>query len=113
MCEAPACPAEALDRPFYPAGLQWGGIRRGSVEGIPGLSAAQQQDRPIGRNFPRGNWAPPAPRQAPVPLPGWRLKWLVDNKDPLCSSWDSLQCFAAAWMGGESGGEKGYIDAYS
>ena len=75
MCEAPACPAEALDRPFYPARLQRGGIRRGNSEGIPGLSAAQQQDRPIGRNFPQGNWAPPAP-------PQYVLKGSVSDHEP-------------------------------
>ena len=32
------------------------------------------------------------------------LKWRT-NKDLLCSTWNSAQCYGAAWMGGESGGE--------
>ena len=32
------------------------------------------------------------------------LKWITD-KDLLYSTWNSAQCYAAAWMGGESGGE--------
>ena len=29
----------------------------------------------------------------------------VTNKDLLCSTWNSAQCYVAAWMGGEFGGE--------
>ena len=29
----------------------------------------------------------------------------ITNKDRLCSAWDSDQCYVAAWMGGEFGGE--------
>ena len=32
------------------------------------------------------------------------LKWIT-NKDLLCSTGDSVQCYVAAWMGGEFGGE--------
>ena len=32
------------------------------------------------------------------------LKWRT-NKDLLCSTWNSAQCYGAAWMGGEFGGE--------
>ena len=32
------------------------------------------------------------------------LKWRT-NKDLLCSTGDSAQCYGAAWMGGEFGGE--------
>ena len=32
------------------------------------------------------------------------LKWIT-NKDLLCSTWNSAQCYAAAWMGPEFGGE--------
>ena len=32
------------------------------------------------------------------------LKWIT-NKDPLYSTWNSAQCYVAAWMGGELGGE--------
>ena len=32
------------------------------------------------------------------------LKW-VTNKDLLRSTWNSAQCYVAAWMGGEFGGE--------
>ena len=32
------------------------------------------------------------------------LKWITD-KDLLYSIWDSAQCYVAAWMGGEFGGE--------
>ena len=32
------------------------------------------------------------------------LKW-VTNKDLLYSTWTSAQCYVAAWMGGEFGGE--------
>ena len=37
------------------------------------------------------------------------LKW-VTNKDLLYSTWNSAQCYVAAWMGGEFGGE--WIHAY-
>ena len=29
----------------------------------------------------------------------------ITNKDLLCSSWNSAQCYVAAWVGGEFGGE--------
>ena len=32
------------------------------------------------------------------------LKWIA-NKDLLYNTWNSAQCYAAAWMGGELGGE--------
>ena len=32
------------------------------------------------------------------------LKWIV-NKDLLYSTWNSAQCYVAAWMGGDFGGE--------
>ena len=32
------------------------------------------------------------------------LKWIRDN-DLLYSTWNSAQCYVAAWMGGEFGGE--------
>ena len=32
------------------------------------------------------------------------LKWM-NNKDPLYSTWNSVQCYVAAWMGQEFGGE--------
>ena len=32
------------------------------------------------------------------------LKWIT-NKDLLDSTWDSPQCYVAAWVGGKSGGE--------
>ena len=32
------------------------------------------------------------------------LKWIT-NKDLLCSTGNSAECYMAAWMGGESGGE--------
>ena len=32
------------------------------------------------------------------------LKWII-NKDLLYSTWNSAQCYVAAWMGGELGGE--------
>ena len=32
------------------------------------------------------------------------LKWM-SNKDLLYSTWNSAQCYTAAWMGGEFGGE--------
>ena len=37
------------------------------------------------------------------------LKWIA-NKDLLYSTWNSSQCYMAAWMGGEFGGE--WIHAY-
>ena len=35
------------------------------------------------------------------------VKWIT-NKDLLYSTWNSAQCYVAAWMGGEFG-ENGYI----
>ena len=32
------------------------------------------------------------------------LEWII-NKDLLYSTWNSAQCYVAAWMGGEFGGE--------
>ena len=32
------------------------------------------------------------------------LKWII-SKDPLYSTWNFAQCYVAAWMGGEFGGE--------
>ena len=32
------------------------------------------------------------------------LKWIT-SKDLLYSTWNSIQCYVAAWMGGEFGGE--------
>ena len=32
------------------------------------------------------------------------LKWITNN-DLLYSAWNSAQCYVAAWMGGEFGGE--------
>lgn len=32
------------------------------------------------------------------------IKWIT-NKDLLYSAWNSVQCYKAAWMGGESRGE--------
>ena len=32
------------------------------------------------------------------------LKWIT-NKDLLYSTWNSVQCYVAAWIGGEFGGE--------
>ena len=37
------------------------------------------------------------------------LKWIA-NKDLLSSTWNSAQCYVAAWMGGELGGE--WIQVY-
>ena len=34
----------------------------------------------------------------------------MDSKDLLCSTWNSAQCYAAAWMGEEFEGE--WIHAY-
>ena len=36
-------------------------------------------------------------------------KWII-NKDPLYSTWNSLQCYVATWMGGEFGEE--WMHAY-
>ena len=33
------------------------------------------------------------------------FKWIT-NKDLLYSTWTSAQCYVAAWMGGEFGGER-------
>ena len=33
----------------------------------------------------------------------------ITNKDLLYSTWNSAQCYAAAWIGRESGGEKIHI----
>ena len=38
------------------------------------------------------------------------LKWIT-NKDLLYSTGDSVQCYVAAWMGGEFGGE--WIHVYA
>ena len=39
------------------------------------------------------------------------LKWIT-NKDLLYSTGDSAQCYVAAWMGGESGGERIRVNAW-
>ena len=36
------------------------------------------------------------------------LKWIT-NKDLLYSTGNSAQCYVAAWMGGESGGERIHV----
>ena len=36
------------------------------------------------------------------------LKWIT-NKDLLYSTWNSAQCYVAAWMGGEFGGEWAHV----
>ena len=36
------------------------------------------------------------------------LKW-VTNKELLSSTWDAAQCYVAAWMGGESGGDQIHV----
>ena len=36
------------------------------------------------------------------------LKWIT-NKDLLYSTWNSAQCYVAAWIGGEFGGEKIHV----
>ena len=33
----------------------------------------------------------------------------ITNKDLLCSTGNSAQCYVAAWMGGESGGERIHV----
>ena len=38
------------------------------------------------------------------------LKWIT-NKNLLCSTWNSAQCYVAAWMGGGLG-ENGYVYVY-
>ena len=38
------------------------------------------------------------------------FKWIT-NKDLLQSTWTSAQCYVAAWMGGELGGEWTYVYA--
>ena len=47
-----------------------------------------------------------AARQASLSIPSsWLyLKWIA-NKDLLCSTGNSAQCYGAAWMGGDFGGE--------
>ena len=32
------------------------------------------------------------------------LKWIT-SRNLLCSTWNSAQCYVAAWMGGEPGGD--------
>ena len=39
------------------------------------------------------------------------LKWIT-NKDPLYSTWNPAQCYVAAWMGGEFGGEWIHVYIY-
>jgi len=36
------------------------------------------------------------------------LKWIT-NKDLLCSTGNSAQCYVAAWMGGKFGGESSHV----
>ena len=40
------------------------------------------------------------------------LKWII-NKDLLYSTGDSVQCYVAAWMVGESGGEWIHVCVYA
>ena len=39
------------------------------------------------------------------------LKWIT-NKDLLCSMWDSVQCYVAAWMRGEFQGEWIHVNVW-
>ena len=39
------------------------------------------------------------------------LKWLT-NTELLYGTGNSAECYMAAWMGGESGGENGYMCVY-
>ena len=39
------------------------------------------------------------------------LKWII-NKDLLYSTGDSVQCYVAAWIGRESGGEWMHVCVY-
>ena len=39
------------------------------------------------------------------------LKWIT-NKDLLYSTWNSAQCYEAAWMGGEFGGKGMHVYAW-
>ena len=39
------------------------------------------------------------------------LKWIT-NKDPPYSTWNPAQCYVAAWMGGEFGGEWIHVYIY-
>ena len=39
------------------------------------------------------------------------LTWIT-NRDLLESPWNSAQCYVAAWMGGEFGGENGYLSFF-
>ena len=36
----------------------------------------------------------------------------IANKDLLYSTWNSAQCFVAAWMGGEFGGERIHVNVW-
>ena len=36
------------------------------------------------------------------------FEWIT-NKDLLYSIWNSVQCYVAAWMGGECGGERLHV----
>ena len=54
---------------------------------------------------------PPGWEEGIIRSSGWTgrytllyLKWIT-SKDLLHSSWNSIQCYVAAWMGGESRGE--------
>ena len=40
-----------------------------------------------------------------------RLKWIT-NKDLLYSTWNSAQCYVAAWMGAGFGGEEIHVHAW-
>ena len=40
------------------------------------------------------------------------LKWII-NKDLLYSTGDSVQCYVAAWIGRESGGEWMHVCVYT
>ena len=39
------------------------------------------------------------------------LKWIT-SKNLLCSTGNSAHCYVAAWMGGESGGERVHVYMY-
>jgi len=54
---------------------------------------------------------PPGWEEGIIRSSGWTgrytllyLKWIT-SKDLLHSSWNSIQCYVAAWMGGKFGGE--------
>ena len=78
--------------------------------------AHTQQRRPIRAKIKKKKWKLANPKPAypasPIPLHGNHckdfrltyLKWKT-NKDLLYSTWNSVQCCVATWMGREFGGE--------